>query len=295
MKTLHFGDVTVDRLVEVEGPGFHPSFMLPDATDEALAAQADWLVPNFLHLESGRFVQSIHAYVIRTPHHTILVDTCVGNDKERPSTKAWHRMATPWLDRLRVMGVQPEAVDFVLCTHLHVDHVGWNTRLVDGRWVPTFPNAKYLFHRAEYAFFEAEAKRAADEAGRSGAGDGCFVDSVLPVVEAGRAVFVGDDHALDDRMHLELTPGHTPGHVCLHLAGPQGRAVFSGDLMHHPVQCAHPEWNSRFCVDPAQSRATRQRFVETQAETGAIVLAAHFAAPTAGRIVGRDGRRRFQV
>ena len=294
MKTLRFGDVTVDRLVEVEGPGFFPGFMLPDSTEAALAAQADWLVPQFLHAESGRFVQSIHAYVIRTRHHTILVDTCVGNDKERPSTKPWHRLATPWLDNLRALGVHPDEVDFVLCTHLHVDHVGWNTRLVDGRWVPTFRNAKYLFHKTEYAFFEAEAKAQGAD-GRSGSGDGCFRDSVLPVVEAGRALFVDGDHAIDDRLRLEPTPGHTPGHVCLHLDGADGRAVFSGDLMHHPVQCAHPEWNSRFCVDPAQSRETRTRFVERHADSGAIVLAAHFAAPTAGRIVANGPRCKFQV
>ena len=295
MKTLIFGDTTVERLVEAEGPSFFPAFILPDSEEAALAAEMDWLLPHFHHPETGRFLMSLHTYVVRTPHHTILVDTCVGNDKERPSTKPWHRLQTPWLDDLAAMGVAPEAVDFVLCTHLHVDHVGWNTRLVDGRWVPTFPNARYIFSKAEYAHWEAEAAGAVGAAGRSGAVDDCFADSVLPVVEAGRVDFVEGDHAIDDRLSIEPSPGHTPGHVCLNLAGGGRRAVFSGDLMHHPVQCAYPEWNSRFCVDPALSRATREAFVERHTETDTTILAAHFAAPTAGRITANGQRRKFQV
>jgi glyoxylase-like metal-dependent hydrolase (beta-lactamase superfamily II) len=292
MKTLHFGDIRVDRLVEVEGPSFFPAFMLPDCTPEALAAQRDWIEPHFFDPVSGRFIQSVHAYVLRTRHHTILVDTCIGNDKNRPSTKPWHRMQTGWLDQLKAMGVPPEAVDFVLCTHLHVDHIGWNTRLVNGRWVPTFPNAKYLFCRQEYEFW---AGGQTSPEGRSGAADGSFQDSVLPVVEAGQALLVAGDHAIDDNLRLEPTPGHSPGHVCLHLSAGGGHAVFSGDLMHHPVQCAHPEWNSRFCHDLAASRAQRIRFVERHADSDAIILAAHFAAPTVGRIVGNGGRCKFRV
>jgi glyoxylase-like metal-dependent hydrolase (beta-lactamase superfamily II) len=291
MKPLHFAGITVERLVEAEGPSFFPGFIFPEHDPAALQAEREWLEPRFFDAATGRLVMSLHTYVIRTAHHTILVDTCVGNDKERPSTRPWHRMRTPWLDNLKAMGVAPEAVDFVLCTHLHVDHVGWNTRLENGRWVPTFPNARYLFHKVEYAHWEAEARAA----GGSGTGDGCFADSVLPVVEAGRARFVDGDHALDDALHLEPTPGHTPGHVCLNLKAGGAGCVFSGDLMHHPVQIAYPEWNSRFCVDPALSRRTRQRFVERHADTETLILAAHFARPTAGRIVSHGGRCRFAV
>jgi glyoxylase-like metal-dependent hydrolase (beta-lactamase superfamily II) len=286
MRALDFGAVRVSRVVEAEGPSFLAAFLIPDSNDDALAAERSWIEPRFYDRDSGRLIMSLHSYLVRTPHHTILVDTCVGNDKERPSTPRWHRQETPWLDRLAAC-VAPEEVDFVLCTHLHVDHVGWNTRLSGGRWVPTFPNARYLFHKAELAFWEGEAD------GGSGAGDGCFADSVLPVIEAGRAVLVEGDHAIDDTLWLEPSPGHTPGHVCLHLAAGGRRAVFSGDVMHHPVQCAYPEWNSRFCVDPALSRATRMRFVDRHAETDTVILAAHFAAPTAGRIVDGGARRRF--
>ena len=295
MKPLRFGDVTVERLVEAEGPGFYPAFILPGSDQAAIDAERGWLEPHFFDPASGRFIMSVHSYVIRTRHHVILVDTCVGNDKNRPSTKPWHQQQTPWLENLAAIGVAPEQVDVVLCTHLHVDHVGWNTKLEDGRWVPTFANAKYLFHRDEYAFWESEA----DDSGGAGAGDGCFRDSVLPVMEAGQAVLVAGDHAIDDTMHLEPSYGHSPGHVCLHLEtnGADGRkhAVFSGDLMHHPVQCTHPDWNSRFCHDPARSRATRRGFVDRLAESDTLVLAAHFAQPTVGRIVAKGGRCRFEI
>ena len=291
MRALSFGDIGVSRVVETEGPGFYPRFLMPDAQDEVVTSYADWLQPHFHHAATGRLIMSVHSYVIRTAHHTILVDTCIGNDKPRPSTPPWNNLQTDFLDRMTAAGVAPESVDFVMCTHLHVDHVGWNTRLENGRWVPTFPNAKYLFHKDEYRHWEHEK----DEAGGMGSGDGCFQDSVLPVMDAGQAVLVTGDHAIDDNLWLEPTPGHSPGHVCLNLSAGGGRAVFSGDLMHHPVQAAHPEWNSRFCHDPAMSRATRQKFVERHADQDVYVLGAHFAAPTAGRIVSNGDRCKFQV
>ena len=291
MRTLDFGGVTVDRVVETEGPSFHPGFIFPDATDAAMAGEMDWLLPHFFDPDSGRLLMSLHSYVIRTKHHTILVDTCVGNGKERPSTPAWHRRDTGWLDDLRAMGVPPDSVDFVLCTHLHVDHVGWNTRLEDGRWVPTFPNARYLFHRQEYAHWETH------EMPHVGAGttEGSFEDSVLPVVRAGLADFVDGDHAIEDGLFLEASPGHTPGHVCLHLEGGGDHALFTGDMMHHPVQIAYPEWNSRYCHDPALSRATRKFFVERYADTATQILAAHFPQPVAGRIVPNGARYEFEI
>ena len=288
MERLRFGDLFVDRLVESEGLSFYPAYLLPDAEDKAVAKEKGWLAPCFIDLESGRLIMSVHTYVIQTSRHVVLVDTCVGNDKNRASTPQWHQQKTPWLNQLKSMGIARQQVDFVLCTHLHVDHVGWNTQLVDGRWVPTFPNAKYLFHKIEYDTW----KETGDSMAVTGKGDndGCFVDSVLPVMESGQALLVDGDHQIDENLWLESTPGHTLGHVSLHLQAGGRTAVFCGDLMHHPLQCAYPLWNSRFCADPALARLTRHRFLDDYAETGTVILAAHFAFPTAGRIV-KDGSR----
>jgi len=289
LRKLAVGDVTVERVVEAEGLGFPPEFLLPDSDTAAIAAQLDWLEPHFFDRESGRFIQSVQAYLVRTPHHTILIDTCVGNGKDRPSTRAWHQLDTPFLGDLERLGVGPETVDYVMCTHLHVDHVGWNTQLKDGRWVPTFPNAKYVFHKTEYDHWVAHGDYVTPGPGTS---DGFFEDSVLPVVEAGQAEIVTADFALDDTIRLDPTPGHSPGHVCIQLESQERRAVFSGDLLHHPVQCRHPEWNSRYCWDQAMSRATRKRFVDRHADEDVLILPAHFATPTVGRITGdRDGCR----
>ena len=292
MQQLRFGDIAVDRIVEAEGLGFPPEFLLPDSDIDAIRDYRDWLEPHFFDPGSGRFIQSVHCYVVRSPRHTVLIDTCVGNGKDRPSTRAWNGLDTDFLDRLRDLGVTPADVDYVLCTHLHVDHVGWNTRLLDGRWVPTFPNARYLFHKVEFDHWEADGDYVL--AG-PGASDGFYEDSVLPVVAAGQAAFVADGHTIDDWLTVESWPGHSPGHVCLRLEAGGREAVFAGDLLHHSVQCRHPDWNSRFCWDPAMSAASRRRFVERHAESPVIILAAHFATPVAGRIAAPGGLTQFAM
>jgi glyoxylase-like metal-dependent hydrolase (beta-lactamase superfamily II) len=166
---------------------------------------------------------------------------------------------------------------------LHVDHVGWNTRLDNGRWVPTFPNAKYLFARTEYAHYEQENRKAP-------VNDGSFNDSVLPVVEAGRAVMIDDGHQLDDCMLVKLAPGHTPGHITIRLASDGQEALFTGDIMHHPLQVYRPDWNSGFCLDQAAARATRRKVLEHCCEHGSLMLPAHFAAPHGGYISAKGDR-----
>jgi glyoxylase-like metal-dependent hydrolase (beta-lactamase superfamily II) len=192
----------------------------------------------------------------------------------RPLAHARRRL----LDDLHAAGVAPERVDVVVCTHLHVDHVGWNTRLVGGRWVPTFPNATYLFTGEEWEYWRHEK-------------DACIADSVEPVVAAGQARLVDSDHAIDPWLRFEPSPGHTPGHVCLRLSTGAGEAVFAGDLMHRTVQVAEPQWSSRFCYDPKRAAATRRAFVERHADTGTLILPAHF--PRAGYIVREDGGHHF--
>ena len=291
MKHLRVGEVTIDRLVELEGPGYEPTFFFPDATMAGFEGEMGWLLPHFWDSAANTFLRSIQSYVVRTGHHTILVDSCVGQDKERPSTPAWDRLDSTWLDQLIAAGVRPEEIDYVLCTHLHADHIGWNTRLENGSWVPTFPNAKYVFHKDEFRYWEEHGK---DWVG-SGSLDGGFEDSVLPVMRAGQVALVDNDFAIDDQVTLEPTPGHSPGHVCIDVRSSAGHVVLSGDVVHHPIQIAYPEWNSRFCVDPDQSRASRKKFVDRHADRDTLILPAHFASPAAGRIVANGERCKFQV
>jgi glyoxylase-like metal-dependent hydrolase (beta-lactamase superfamily II) len=288
--SLTLGEITITRVVEMEGPFTEPHLLLPAASPEGMAAHHHWLAPQFV-AEDGKLIMSIQTYVIQTRHHTVLVDTCVGNHKQRTIFPDWNMMDGPYLQNLAALGVSPEQVDYVLCTHLHVDHVGWNTQLKDGKWVPTFPNAKYLFAQKEWEFWKSEYESGGDHA----ADDGSIADSVLPIVEAGKAELVAGDHSIDDEMHLEPSPGHTPGHVCLHLTSGGKRAIMTGDMMHHPVQCSEPQWSSGFCVDPKASALTRRQFLETYCDQDVIVLAAHFLAPTGGRIVPNGNTWKFQV
>ena len=273
------GGIVWHRVVETEGPEFAPGFLLPDASPEALAPHRGWLEPRFLDPVSGKLVLAVQSYLLRTSRHVVLVDSCVGNGKERRFHAPWSRRASPeWLDRLAALGAAPEDVDFVLCTHLHADHVGWNTRLVDGRWTPTFPNARYVFARTELEYWLA-----LNEKGRKYS-DGCIDDSVLPVIEAGQAEIVADDHALDDEIRLRPSPGHTPGHVCIELASGGRRAVLSGDVCHTPLQCREPGWSAVGCADRAQSAATRRAFLDAHCETDVLVMTSHFPSPSTGYV-----------
>src|ERR1700740_1442925 len=211
------GEIEITRVLEFEAALFEPAVIHPEASPEIIARHRTWLEPTLMDPASGLLVFAFHSTVIRTPRATILVDTCSGNDKERPHKLRYHRKNWPYLANLAAAGFMPEDMDYVLCTHLHADHVGWNTRLVGGRWVPTFPNARYLFAGEEWEYWRHER-------------DNCIADSVVPIVEAGRAV--------DPWLRLEPTPGHTPGHVCVRLTTGAGQAVFSGDLMHRVVQVA---------------------------------------------------------
>jgi glyoxylase-like metal-dependent hydrolase (beta-lactamase superfamily II) len=258
--------------------------MLPDATPERIAAQREWLGPELLDPATGNHRATIHSYIVRTPWHTIVIDTCVGNDKQRNGQEPWHMRKGTYLADLSGAGLKVEDVDLVVCTHLHVDHVGWNTRLVGGRWVPTFPNAKYIFARDEFEFWKKESETGREEYG-------LIDDSVLPIVKAGLALLVPSDYVIDDRLQLEPSPGHTPGHVNVRLRTKAGEAVFTGDMMHRPIQVAETDWNSRFCSDGPLARTTRRAFVEKHADADVTILAAHFPVP--GRIVAPGGKARF--
>ena len=291
MATWTIGDVTVTRIEEQLGiAGRPPEQYLAGLERETLARHLDWLVPHHYAPEHDRLITSIHSWLIRTPHHTILLDCCAGNHKDRPWWPRFHQLETPFLERLRAAGARPEDIDIVLCTHLHADHIGWNTVLRDGRWVPTFPNAKYLFSRKENDFWDPRINVAlADDPGRRIA----YRDSVLPVVEAGQAELVDGILAIDDMLLVEPAPGHTPGHVLLKLdAGSNAgvaAGVFCGDVLHHPIQIYAPHWNSQFCELPDEARATRRRVLEHCAERGALLFPTHFGAPHVAAIEAKAG------
>jgi glyoxylase-like metal-dependent hydrolase (beta-lactamase superfamily II) len=285
------GAVEISRIAEFELPMFDPAFIYPTLPPERVALHRSWLEPHLLDPASGRLIISIHCFVVKTRRHTILVDACSGNDKDRPSRPLFHRQNRPWLERLAAAGFSPGEIDFVLCTHLHIDHVGWNTRLVGGRWVPTFPNARYLITRAEWDHWQDEDKR------REYAPDDHIADSVLPIIEARQAEFVAMDYAFDDEVWLEPSPGHTPGHVCVRVRSQGSEAAMSGDLMHTVLQCAEPEASSCFCVDPALSARTRRGFLERVADRPTLVLPAHFPTPSGGFVepAGSGFRFRFDA
>jgi glyoxylase-like metal-dependent hydrolase (beta-lactamase superfamily II) len=280
------GDVRITKIVEREsripagGPG------LPGASLEELHA-IDWLVPQWMD-ENDAFTTSVHSLLVETPDgRRIVVDTGIGNDKPR-RIPSWNRMSTDFLERFERVWPR-ESVDIVLCTHLHVDHVGWNTMLVDGAWVPTFPNARHCFVRSEYEHWRVEAESPSggysDWANDMIDGVSVFRDSVEPVADAGLVTFVEADASITPDVRLMPTAGHTPGHVSVVIESRGERAVVAGDLFHFAAQIARPEWSSSLDHDPRESAVTRRAFLTEMAETGSLVFGSHLNGPTAGRIV----------
>ena len=278
-----FGASTMQRIVESETPMLSPFEIFSDCTQAHLDANRDWLQPRFQDPDSGLLTITIQSFLIRQNGLTILVDSCSGNDKAARERPVFRHAQWPWLQRLAEAGVKPEDIDIVLCSHLHVDHVGWNTRLDNGRWVPTFPNARYLISRREWDHW-----RAAGMAALARTGD-YITDSVLPVFAAGQADLVGDEHAVASEISVELAPGHTPGQMMVRLGSGRDQAILSADLMHHPLQVRYPEWSTRFCTDPLQARTTRINFFNEHANTERLIFPAHFPSPTGGTIT-RDGK-----
>jgi glyoxylase-like metal-dependent hydrolase (beta-lactamase superfamily II) len=275
------GVSSLHRVVELEGAHMPPVEIFGDCTQAHLDANRDWLVPRFQDGASSLLVLTIQSFLIRQQGLNVLVDCCGGNDKERVRPH-FHRQRRPWLDTLRAAGAAPEDIDIVLCTHLHVDHVGWNTRLENGRWVPTFPNARYLIAQREWDYW-----RNAGPAALQRTGD--FIsDSVLPIIDSGQAEMIGDTHAIKSDISIEPAHGHTPGQKMLRLGSGRQEALLTADLMHHPLQLRYPEWSTRFCIDPDMARRTRIDFLKANANSGRLIFPTHFPNPTGGRIE-RDG------
>jgi glyoxylase-like metal-dependent hydrolase (beta-lactamase superfamily II) len=286
MSFRQIGNLQIMRAVEMIMP-FDRRYFFPETSDSDWAPHRHWLEPHALDPVNDALQFAMQSYVVRTSHHTILIDSCIGNDKERPTRPEWHfKSDDTYMRALSDRGIAPEDIDFVMCTHLHSDHVGWNTRLENGRWVPTFPNARYVFSDKEVAAWR--------DVGHEKFSRVPYEDSVLPIVEAGRAELVGNDYALDDEVRLEPTPGHTPDHVAIALASKGEHAILCGDLMHSPVQCQHPEWVPWPDWDPALAMRTRRTFLERYCETDTLVCTAHFPLPSAGHIVRAGDAFRFE-
>ncbi|KAB7623337.1 MBL fold metallo-hydrolase [Alkalilimnicola sp. S0819] len=282
---LSLGAAQLRQLVDIPCERFGLHDIFPDAAPEDLAAVARRIGERHVDLEQGALCLSFYSTVARIAGKTVVIDTCCGNDKERPARPGWHRRQGDYLEQLAAQGVRPEDVDLVMCTHLHADHVGWNTRLENGRWVPTFPNARYVFAKREYDYWLDEHRAAGPEGNIL---YGSFRDSVLPVIDSGQAELVADGHSPLAGVHLEIAPGHTPGAALIHLESEGARAVVCGDLLHHPLQLLRPEVSTRFCVDPEGARRTRQRVLAELAGTETWVVPGHFLPPSIGRIE-RDG------
>ena len=272
------GDVSVKRIVEMEVPvKYHPKYaFLPKATPEALKTMP-WLYPHFVS-DDGALVLSIHALLVEAPGLRLVVDTCVGNDKPRGLTGNLP-LSTPFLQHMADAGWNRESVDAVVCTHLHVDHVGWNTMKDGDKWVPTFPNARYLIGKTEYEHWTKEGDKDQQT---------ILSDSVKPVFDAGLVQLVDMNHRVSPEVRLMPTTGHTPGHVSVVIESKGETAVITGDMVHHPCQFTHPDWPDNFDSDGAAAAVTRHAFVKDFADRPVLVIGTHFAAPTAGHI-RKDG------
>jgi len=268
------GNVTVTKIVELETVG-GTRFILPKAGRNEIRA-LPWLVPHFA-TDDGRMKMSVHALIVQTPTQRILVDTGLGNDKQGRTIPIWNHRHGSFLDDLTAAGFPPDSIDTVICTHLHVDHVGWNTRLNDQRWVPTFENARYLFVDSEYVHW-LNHSTAPDKAA-------VFADSVAPIVQAGQADLVAGDAQICEEVTLIPTPGHTPGHVSLHIRSASEEGLLTGDVAHHPCQMAHLDWSSTADTDPRQSAQTRRELFSRFADQPVLVIGGHFDAGH----VQRDG------
>jgi glyoxylase-like metal-dependent hydrolase (beta-lactamase superfamily II) len=276
------GDLIIHRIVEQETTFLPAMELIPGLTPQVLARNKPWMLEAGAIDENDVLILCFQSYIVRTPHHTILVDSCIGNDKPRPLRPKWNmKTDNAYMRALATAGFSVDDIDFVMCTHLHVDHVGWNTRLQNGRWVPTFRNARYVFGKDEFDYWtEQHARTPVPQ----------FEDSVLPVVAAKQAEIVRSDYEIGDHLRILPTPGHTPGHVAFTVGRGKDEAVFSGDLMHSPLQARYPELSAKFDVDQAQAAVTRRNFLERYCDTDTLCCTAHFPTPSSGKIRRRgDG------
>lgn len=275
------GNVEVWRLLDLHGPFMAPEELFPTAPADVAEIIED-LAAGSICAQTGLLILPVQGFLLKTPKRTILVDSCVGNHKTVPGHPSWHqRDDARFMASLTAAGLTPEDVDVVLCTHLHTDHVGWNTKLEDGRWVPTFPNARYILPPA-------------DEAHHRQAGSDLYQESVLPVIANGQAEMVEAPAQLSDEVHLIPTPGHTPGHVSVLIDDGDARALITGDALHSSAQCTHPHWHFKFDAAPEEAVVTRRELLEKSAEEQRLVIGSHFSLPSLGHVDRKEDAFRFR-
>lgn len=293
-ETFLVGDVRIIKVPELALDTVDATQLFPEDDLKGLLSDAGRWGKQSYDFERGLLRQSIHAWVVQTPTHTVLIDTATGNDKLRPTAPLFHQLKEPFLERLQAIGVSPEAVDLVLLTHLHADHVGWNTRLQDGRWVPTFPNARYVFSEREYNYnlaLSRERGAVARIQQQAGTGTprrqplgGVFEDSVMPIVEAGLDQRIGVDNTVIEGFRFHATPGHSIDHASISVTSRGETALFWGDIMHHPLQFRRPETNSVYCEFSKAAQQSRHKAMRLAAELDALVFTTHFADSSVGKV-----------
>lgn len=282
MWQFQLGDVTVSRVGEILAPGFDPTFLFP-AFDPAVFDEDPQLRgPNFWDAATGKLMSSMQSWLLRIGRDVVLIDTGCGNGKvrEEPAFRRFHQLSLPWLATLQAAGAKPEDVTMVVNTHLHVDHVGWNTRLQNGRWVPTFPRARYLIGRTEWAHWQDPQGGPALQP----EGVPAIMDSVQPVWDAGLVDLIDDGDEVVRGLVARAAPGHTAGQLAIELGSAGATGIFTADMFHQPMQVVRPDWNSRYCEVPDVAVATRRRILGEAAASGAVLFPSHPGAPHAGRV-----------
>jgi glyoxylase-like metal-dependent hydrolase (beta-lactamase superfamily II) len=271
MASIQHGRVSIQRVIDLDPFVLSLGFFFPETTLAALAPARELLAGTHIDWPNQTVLLAVQSHLVRVAGKTILIDTCVGEHKPRPARPEWHQRAgTRYVENLAAAGCAVEDVDIVMCTHLHADHVGWNTRLESGRWVPTFPNARYLMGKAEVEHFAREAAANAES------NHGSFQDSVSPILARGLATLAKPSDEIVDGGTLVSLPGHTPGQIGLELDdGKAGRIVFCGDAIHTPAQVVLPDLSTRVCFDKALAAQTRRQLLERAAAEDLRLIPGH--------------------
>ncbi|MGO4743297.1 MBL fold metallo-hydrolase [Serratia quinivorans] len=278
----------ITKIPEQQSSGIPASSLFPQWDRQTALPVAERLEPDDIDIQAETLALSTHSWLIEREGKVIIIDTASGNDKNRPGNPKFHQMKSGWLHALRSAGITPEQVDAVVLTHLHVDHVGWNTIYSDGEWIPTFPNARYYFSAKEYTFYKNPANVMQPSMG-------ALEDSVLPVVASGQAVFI-DNHATEvfPGLHIHRTPGHSVDHLAFSLSHAGQTALFWGDIAHSPLQVSLPQWNSCYCESPDAAQQSRMDMLNYAAETGALVFTTHFPDSSVGKVISLEGQLNWQ-